>query len=130
MRARAAQTLSPEPRSLPERALSRVVFPEEGGPSSSVRRPGRMAPLRPLRMLMRFLVLRMILSRCSRPCSSTIATSITHPVWDLLMAFALCHAQHALHLSGPRNSDMAAGGIHTAAKLETRGKDHILFTEA
>ncbi len=67
-RAMAAHTLRPVPLSLPERAFSRVVFPEEGGPSSSVRRPGLMVPLRPFRMLKRFLVLGMILSRCSNPC--------------------------------------------------------------
>ena len=62
-------TLRPVPLSLPARAFRRVVLPEEGGPSSSVRRPGRMVPLRPLRMLMRFLVLRMIRSFCSTPCN-------------------------------------------------------------
>ena len=67
------RTLRPVPRSLPDRAFRRVVFPEEGGPSSSVRRPGLMVPLRPFRMLMRFLVLGMTLSRCSNPCTQ-IAT--------------------------------------------------------
>ncbi len=84
------QTLSPVSPSLPDRALRRVDFPQEGGPSRRVSRPGNSTPLMSSSTLNLRMLGLMMRSAC-RPHCAQHADKPQPPVTMTLSTIACLH---------------------------------------